>query len=502
MFDQIVIGNGSSAVHFIHSAMLGSEAKFKSDKTLVIGKSDLWSQTPSGHALGQTPAILERRIGPVAPSTATETPSPTGLPTAQYETAGSFTRYLDRMRQQINEVMYGKLYVTNDTVIANGVARAGNGFEVKTSSGNVYEAKSVIVASGLGPANSLPPIELAKAELGKAYAEPRDYPEIVDAVTYYQTKPPKGHDVLVYGGSATSAWASSHAWKIGEASRMMWMCRRGIDQISTEGNPVGRNSEVIQMAVKQGLIEAGEIKNIAIDLGAGPGEPRLMIELKVYAFAGHERDARTGDLVSKRDATGDVTRAFRAHQLVYAVGSDPLGSGGPGSILSVSIRDELGAAYAKDSQFQTDPNAVLLAYTTPDEKLWVVGASVFGALGMPDLRKVRDKYAKVGDFLTQSGTPPEGIAILATTLDALTGRFQTNPATFEWSRARPEEIVKLLKDACGLDDGTAQALAQSLVTVRADAKFALTPAMIRKTVADFNDVYRTRVDVTPLRLPA
>jgi hypothetical protein len=77
-FDQIVIGNGSSALNFLHSAREGNNEKFKSNSTLVIGKfdSDLWSRTDRGHPMGQPPQLLQRRLGNERYPTVEEKPRP------------------------------------------------------------------------------------------------------------------------------------------------------------------------------------------------------------------------------------------------------------------------------------------------------------------------------------------------------------------------------------------------------------------------------------------
>jgi hypothetical protein len=78
-FDQIVIGNGSSAFNFLHSALEGSNAKFKSKQILIIGKSDLWSRTKPDHAMGQPPELLQRQLGNQRYPTVGEMPRLTGL---------------------------------------------------------------------------------------------------------------------------------------------------------------------------------------------------------------------------------------------------------------------------------------------------------------------------------------------------------------------------------------------------------------------------------------
>jgi hypothetical protein len=346
---------------------------------------------------------------------------------------------------------------------------------------------------------------LADAALSNVKGHPREYYEIIDAVSYYNSPQPKGLTVLVYGGSATASWASNHAWKM-EAKQLMWMCRRGIDQISTEGNPVGRNSEVIQMAVRNKLIEGGVINGVTVNLGAKIGAPRLIVDLTIFGFDRHKMERTVDDrtkkvtLTKKRDAAKDRRLTLEFHQVVYAVGSNPLGPGGPGNILAANLRNELVPVYAKDYQFMTGKDDILLAYTTKEQDLWVVGAAVFGGLGVPSLMDLKTKYSRVGEFLPTAGTPPEGIAILSTTIDALTGRMETNPAKFDWNRARPEEIANPFKTLLGLNDNQAAMIAKELVRIRSDCKFVLPHDAIRKAVADFNEVYLTRMNVDLLQL--
>jgi hypothetical protein len=503
VWKQIVIGNGSSALNFLQSALNGAEGKFKSDEILVIGKTDLWSRTTGGHAMGQTPALLQRQISETRPTSAVEGPKPVGLASNQYLTSGAYTDHLAQVRGKLIETLPG-VFGCNDNVIGGGVKRSGTGFRVTVSSGESFDAAQVIVANGIGPPATLPTLDKGIAALSQVYAEPRGYPEIVDAVTYYNSNPPTGLDVLVYGGSATSSWAANHAWKAGEARILTWMCRRGIDAISTEGNPVGRNSEVIQMAVKNGLIHAGEIDDIWINLGARPEEGRLMVKIKII---GVDPDAMTrtetgGVVTLTKKLRPDLNRTVEGqfHQVVYAVGSNPMGEGGPGNILDAPLRGELGPVYAKDHQFMTGRNDVLIALSTPDEGLWVVGAAVFGGVGVRGLKDLQTKYSKVGTFMPTACTPPEGIAILSATIDALTGHRITDPAKFDWNRARPDEIVGLFKTLYGIDDRYCTMIARVLVDRRRDSKFALPRADIEKAVADVNQVYRTGMDVALLQL--
>ncbi len=498
-FDQIVVGNGSSALNFLHSALTGEDRRFRRDKILVIGKSDLWSRTTANHAMGQPPELLQRQLGMDRTVTVSEKTRPVGLKRDEYATAGSYTNHLNELRGKIIEALPDKIWGVNKNVSAGGIVRYGSGFKVTDDSGDCYETSQVIVASGIGPPATLPPLDFGMKALSTVKSQPRGYDEIVDAVTYYNSSPPRGLDVLVYGGSATSSWAANHAWKSG-ARTLLWMCRRGIDAISTEGNPVGRNSEVIQMAVRNKLIEGGEINGVAINLGATDGEPRLMVDLKIFAFDPNKMnrsvDARTGKvtLTKKRVEASDRRVIYQFHQIVYAVGSDPMGIGGPGQLLSSDLRNNLVPVYARGYQFMTREDEILLAFTTTDEKLWVVGAAVFGGLGVPDLKMLQSKYARVGEFLPTAGTPPEGIAILSTTIDALTGRMETDPSRLDWNRARPDELANFFKSFFNLDDFHSKLITKDLINKRADSKFVLSPAVIRRSIEDFNKVYGTSMD--------
>ena len=504
-FDQIVIGNGSSALNFLHSARQGSNERFKSDNILVIGKAnaDLWSRTDRNHAMGQPPELLQRQLGDERYPTVGEMPRPTGLnrTNGEYLTAGAYTRHLGVVRGKLEQ---GGTKFVAEIIKSGGITEEGKRFKVVDNSGNWYFADNVIVASGIGPARTLPSLEAAEGALSGVKGKAVGYQEIVDAVTYYNSKQPPNLSVLVYGGSATASWASNHAWKM-QAESLMWLCRSGIDQISTEGNPVGRNFEVIEMAVKNNLIEAGEIIKVSLKEGAKAGAPRLKVDLKIFGFVKDTMDRNVDPRTKKvtfthrRDQSLDVDCTYDLHQVVYAVGSNPMGPGGPGNILAANLRGQLEPVYARDYQFMTDKNDdILLAYTNKNRNLWVVGAAVFGGLGRPDLTALKTKYARVGEFLPTAGTPPEGIAILSTTIDALTGRMETDPAKFDWNRARPEEIVNLFKIRLKLDDKTAQCIAQDLVTIRSDSKFVLTNEAIRKAVADFSETYNKNIDITPL----
>ena len=57
-WDQIVIGAGSSAINFLYSAFKGMEKNFLQKRTLVIGRTDLWTPMDPDHNMGQPGKLL------------------------------------------------------------------------------------------------------------------------------------------------------------------------------------------------------------------------------------------------------------------------------------------------------------------------------------------------------------------------------------------------------------------------------------------------------------
>lgn len=81
----------------------------------------------------------------------------------------------------------------------------------------------------------------------------------------------------------------------------------------------------------------------------------------------------------------------------------------------------------------------LVAFHTPDELLWVVGAGVFGGVGSNYGKSLASQYSDIGKVLPHAARPPEGIAIPTAAINAVTGYTDLNPQTFDWNRSSPEQ---------------------------------------------------------------
>jgi hypothetical protein len=322
----------------------------------------------------------------------------------------------------------------------------------------------VIIACGPGLKSSSLETARPKVKINgnlKAAAEAGEY---LDAVDYICS--PQGEDriVLIYGGSATASWAAAHAY----ASRALaigWAARKGPSQIKTEGNPIGRNEEIIAKAESRGWIIEDEITEVTFHADRPAFRGRLEVKFK--------KGFKNGD-------------SLVVDQLVYALGADPMAEFGPGLILSVEIRRRIEPVWDNCYRFvkQTDSgtqNKVAIALKDRQGDLWVVGASVFRGLGVDAVKAIietgdKSKYALAGSILPAGGRPPEGIAILDATIRAVTGYRQTDDATFNWNTATRRDIFTLLARTYAMEIPytTRENMADEIVEERASTQTGFT----------------------------
>ena len=107
---------------------------------------------------------------------------------------------------------------------------------------------------------------------------------------------------MIYGGSATASWAAAHAY-LYKPSALVWMCRQGSSQVKTDGNPIDRNGEVIERALRDNIIRQGEIKQVEVI------DPPLSSPARLKV---------TFDKLDQQIYGGND---FIFHQIVYATGS-------------------------------------------------------------------------------------------------------------------------------------------------------------------------------------
>ncbi|QBE66706.1 hypothetical protein [Pseudoduganella lutea] len=484
-WDQIVIGRGTSAATFVHAALKGTRARqFAKTRTLVIGKtgSQLWDKVgdynPS-HRMGQPEHLLR----------------PSGLPPDpglqgghdEFIQTKDYNQLLHKLWTKSLNDREAKKLPTLWELQANvtGVYPVGPLYRVETDIGGNYTADQVIIASGAGRSQTL-------AALKIPFEGPYDESqmaatgEYIDSIEYMTKAQPKGLDVVVYGGSASSSWAVAHAFAMA-AKGLLWGCRRGLDQIKTEGNPVGRNADVIARAEQAGLIEACEIDRIeTLD--------------KPHPFGGRLR------VHFKADKRPQGVASVDCDQLVYSVGANPVDALGPGGILKGNLQDRMEPVWDHNYRFsQPDERKAITALRDKEGDLWVVGAAVFRGLGIEEIRKKLEEnrvngYAKVGEVLCSGGRPPEGIAIIDATINALTGFRQTDVATFNWNKANQRDIFQLLAQRYAMDIpySAREAIVIAVVNARKATPFGLKDADILSLFQGFKAQYDLKIDLAKL----
>ncbi|HEY7337258.1 MAG TPA: hypothetical protein VH639_20375 [Bryobacteraceae bacterium] len=522
LYDQIVIGMGASALTFLHSAFMAKNAMFLKQRTLVIGDSDLWARTATSkptHAMGQPAALLQPQAQGKGPNTEVNMPHYTGAQKGQYLTTQSFVDRTNDLKSTIQDErqrLKQDIEFLRDavTLVKSGM---GQTLSVQTRGNKKFLARQVVVASGIGAPAIVPELDVSVTNKQLLTSNPRGFPEIIDAVSYYTYSGamPQGMEVLVYGGSATAAWATTYA-ALNNAN-YFWMCRKGIDQISTEGNPVGRNTAIIKKSVDDGSILRGSVKSVEVVDSPGTGTPpeaRLKVIMDVDHIESHNRkwvtDRVTGKPALEQDYKTVKNVSMMFHQIVYALGSnpvgtDPLGQKGPGAIIDPTLRTKLKPVYSSDFQFMGENSQCLVAFHTEDEALWVVGAGVFGGAGAEGGKDLGKKYSDIGKVLPHAARPPEGIAILTAAINAVTGYTDLNPNTFDWSRSSPEQIRKLFETL--YPEISAQVrgwITNELIRQRTDTKFEFTRAAVKKILENLKDglrsMYQVHLDIDRLRL--
>lgn len=444
-YDQVVIGTGSSALQFLYAAFRGSQTRFRSSSTLVVGKSDRWRKKAAftgkhaSHAMGQTAAML--RLGDEAPKKEPANP--------RFIESRDFTKQGNDLLEKIkSERGTGLEFEDGAVEWVNGKAPE---YTIKLAGlSSPVKARQVIVACGLGSPTKLPVL----GEKVKNKDLLRDgrllYEEIVDAERYVLTQGIEGNKVLIYGGSATASWAAAHAY-LYRPSALVWMCRQGEKQILSDGNPIDRNTEVIKKALEDNIIRQGEIKEVEVI------DPPLSSTARLKV---------TFDKLDKLVYGGND---FVFDQIVYATGSSITASGGPAGILREQIRKELEPRWDNNYRYGANPyDRVVTAYATKDGGLWVIGAAVhhftnWEAMntlnsGEKMAKALAGKYCKVCEILPRGGKPPEGIAILTSTINAMTGynwrsgpKGERDAAKFNWTKADRREIFQFLAEIYGVD---------------------------------------------------
>lgn len=484
-WDQIVIGRGTSATTFVHAALHGTRSQqFAKKRTLVIGKTgtQLWNKVgkyDGSHRMGQPEHLLR----------------PSGLqPDANFQGGhGEFISTKDY--NALLDKLWNKTLTDRETaqlpplweLQANvtGVYPVGTSYRVETDVGGNYMTDQVIIASGAGRSQTLAALKVGfegpvTEELATASGE------YLDSIDYMTNAQPKNLRVVIYGGSASSSWAVAHAFAM-DAKTVLWGSRRGLDQIQTEGNPVGRNFATIEKAKKLGMIHACEIERIETLDKLDPFNGRLLVHFK-----------------AGKGPQG--VSSVECDQLVYSVGANPVEELGPGGILKGDLPDRMMLVWDRNYRFsQPSENRAVTALKDSLGELWVVGAAVFRGLGIDRIRAQlaiggANCYAKVGDVLCGGARPPEGIAIIDATINALTGYRQTDLATFNWNKANRRDIFQMLAQlySIRIPLSVREKIVDEVVARRTNSNFGLSEMQIAQMFTTFKQRYKLDIDLGKL----
>ena len=459
-YELVVVGAGTSALNYLYAllkttgpktySIAEAEKGFKAkglevptsvreklsgkfpDSVLVIGASDLWEKAGTfneGYKMGQTSDHVR-----TADSQVNVGSNPGFRPVSEYNKEMRELR--KNVEKGVTQIGSGIEFL-NDEVFK--ISETGDGYSVKTKGRPLaYSAAKVVVASGAGPTSLPEPLKLEKIENRDLLKHKRDYEEFIGGTEYLYSHAPKGKKVLVYGGAPTSAWVVARAKQHNCA--VLWIARSGFDT----ANPAGRNKEVIEWAKSKNAMLKVDLTSVKIITPPVLGEPRIEVKLSDDSY-------RT------------------VHQLIYATGADPLGTGGPGQIIESKLREKLIPRFDPNYRF-SPTDEVPVAWATDSETFWVVGAPVFRALGKLDaseLKTFQNKYQKIPNIMGEAGTPPEGVAVVTASIKSATGYTQTG-GNFNWNTADLLELRAFLTRAYGnaFTDNQRNELAQSIVAAR------------------------------------
>ena len=224
----------------------------------------------------------------------------------------------DFLRNQVNESVQAVESFEAEQLdyfegVVSGVWEEGPGVSLALNTGAVIYTRHLVFATGVGPEKDLAAanVKLLNQPIGprvvldesttaiKSFAKSGDYFA--------------GKSILVYGGSATAAWASENAALKG-VDHFRWVSAAGFDG----ANPNGNNNEIMDLT--QNLRMNAKIESIEYegDLSTGSG-------IKVMAVS--------------RDTNKQIT--FHVDKIIAALGSNPLGPTGIQHTLGTQLYSQL-----------------------------------------------------------------------------------------------------------------------------------------------------------------
>ncbi|WNG54643.1 hypothetical protein F0U59_07495 [Archangium gephyra] len=485
--------------------------QFGAGKTVVIGEEDLWGATKDGgsseHEMGQSRDLLY---------SIHESGKSRGIPSSVVPRSlmktGEYVEELQGLRERIQEVGARPSNVNRgvsflflkDRVFS--VTGPTNGrYEVVTVKRRRYNPRQIIIASGPGPGqvpsharqpdpsgphNPDAIINHVQLHLDRAR---RGFAEILDGVDFLTAEQDcQGQTVVINGGSATASWAAARAVAAG-ATNVLWMARSSFN----ESNPAGRNNEILTYCGERGFMKVGEVTRIEILDTPNVTDPRLRISLKQSSVKAPVRLPLSSGVMLQAQPVQSVS--IDAHRYIYALGLDPTAPGGPAAILPVTLRNQLVPKFDFRGRFSDAQDLAVVALASPDESLWVVGASVFRGMGRDRnfVDRVQKGWKKISSSFAEPGTPFEGITVAKAAIKVVTGYYEVSTHPFlNWNTADRVEMAAWLRrlmvnlgwrlsytDTVEADV-VSQLLARDVIEKRSKSKTAWTLLQFGKVVQD------------------
>lgn len=385
MTRTLIVGTGIAAAAYAKT----KPAEHDENRT-VVGLPHLWQaeRMPGDHKMGQPKSLL---TGNVLPNNARgQAPGKAFLP------AQEFAQLTDRtLADSVNTIEPGLVtHIRRDL---------GSGPFKVTIKGKLKEEEFDRVILALGPGDNRL-IKVGGDQIGLDTRQFAGHVMTGDEFMQPAWTPPKTmlstRQVAIYGGSATAAWIAETAALRG-LKVALWFTRPGDGQDAWDAQkrfaaafPAGnRNIDVMKdfegvrkvldlTEVK--LLRTDNYRFLSLDFKTQNGVENWVPDLLVYAL-GYEHSSKTGD----------------------------------GRILDVSLRDQLVPFY--DKNLMISDKQSLLAIGTPDQKLMMIGSGMVssGGIDTKKLDKAFGKYADIGSTLPPASRPPEGIAIVISSIEAL-----------------------------------------------------------------------------------
>jgi len=291
-------------------------------------------------------------------------------------------------------------------------------------------------------------------------------------------------------------------------------CATARNAAFADANPAGRNSDVLKNASNWGWLTRAGVKTVAVEgerlkLTLSPADSKVVPDKKMsdlgkaykewYQDNPHSKaKERQEGLRLKETKITEDTDVLVDHY-IYALGADPNLAGGAGSILSDSIKQTLSPVFDTDKRFGDVPADTTVAFKSDSGDVWVVGAAVFRSLGIKALNGVGDNFKNIAQMMSESGTPPEGIAAVMASVKAVTGYFETEKINFQTADFKEIErwlsALYLARTKKGISEKTKRGMTDQIVGLRKHTVHGLSEEEIKKLEgSDFWDTLFTQDD--------